>query len=141
MAARTRPGERFSKSVRISAADAAQFARAAGDDNPLHHDPQHAARTRFGRVIASGPQTSALLMACTASHFAQTGPMLGLDFGFRFKKAVFVDQTVRLDWLVVSVRPSASLGGEIVDLRGRMVDESGTTVVGAKGRVLLCEEL
>ena len=138
---RARPGERFSRTVDLTRRSVADFARAAGDDNPIHHDGAFAAATSFGRVIASGPQTSALLMAHTASHFSESGPMLGLEFGFKFRRPVFADQTVRLDWLVISVRESSSLGGEIVDLRGRMVDEEGTTVVGAKGRVLLRDEL
>ena len=138
---RTRPGERFSKSVHLTPESVASFAAAAGDDNPLHHDAAHAAGTSFGRVIASGTQTSALLMAHTATHFSESGPMLGLEFGFRFRRPVFADQTVRLDWLVVAVRASERLGGEVVDLRGRMVDAAGETVVGARGRVLLRDEL
>jgi len=140
MVIRARAGQRFSKSVVLSAGDVADFARAAGDENPIHHDREFAASTRFGKPIVCGPQSSALLMGFTASHFSKTGPILGLDFGFRFKAPVFADQTVHLEWLIVSVRHSEQLQGELVDLRGRMVDASGATVVGAKGRVLLRDE-
>lgn len=30
------------------------FARASGDDNPIHVDPAFSARTRFGRTVAHG---------------------------------------------------------------------------------------
>jgi acyl dehydratase len=43
--------------------------------------------------------------------------MLGLDFGFRFRRPVFADETVRLEWLVVAVRPAPRLGGATVELR------------------------
>ncbi|MFT5051202.1 MAG: 3-hydroxybutyryl-CoA dehydratase [Chlamydiales bacterium] len=140
MVVRARSGQRFSKSVTLSFDDVARFARAAGDDNPIHHDHRFAAATRFGKPIASGPQTSALLMAFTASHFSGSGPILGLDFGFRFKAPVYADQTVRMEWLIISVKRSERLQGDLVDLRGRMLDAAGATVVGAKGRILLREE-
>ena len=137
MSTRARSGERFSTHVDLSEDEISRFARASGDENPLHHDPAFAARTRFGGVIASGPHTSALLMGCTASHFSRSGPMLGLEFSFRFRQPVHANQTLSIEWLVVAVRTSRRLGGDVVDLRGRMQDATGNTVVGAKGRVLL----
>jgi hypothetical protein len=58
--------------------------------------------------------------------------MLGLDFGFRFRRPVFADETVRLEWLVVAVRPAPRLGGATVELRGRLRNAAGETAVGAK---------
>ena len=138
---RAAKGDRFGSRVELSEADVGRFARSSGDENPLHHDRDYASSTRFGGLLASGPHTSALLMGCTASHFSRTGPMLGLDFAFRFKKPVLANQTVTIEWLVVDVRASARLGGALVELRGRMRDAGGTTVVGASGRVLLCDDL
>jgi len=138
---RARPRERFSAEVTLTPESVSAFARAAGDLNPLHHDEAHAAGTRFGARIASGAQTSALLMSLTATHFAQGGDMLGLDFSFRFRRPVFAEEILRLEWLVVAVRPSPSLGGELVELRGRLLNQAGETAVGAKGRVLLVDEL
>ena len=74
------PRERFSREVALSRAMVTEFAMAAGDNNPIHHDPVFAATTRFGRPTASGPHTTALLLALTASHFSQRGAMLGLEF-------------------------------------------------------------
>jgi 3-hydroxybutyryl-CoA dehydratase len=138
---RARPGDRFSKEVRLTPEAVSKFAREAGDANPVHHDDEHARGTRFGELIASGPQTSALLMGLTASHFSAGGAMLGLDFSFRFKRAVPASGTVRLEWLVVRVRASERLGGEVVDLRGRLQNEDGATAVGASARVLLLDRL
>ncbi len=137
---KVQPRERFSSQVQLSPDSVADFARAAGDMNPLHHDAEFAARSRFGKLIASGPQTSAMLMALTASHFSKSANMLGLDFWFRFKKPVLADESVKLEWMVISVQPCARLAGDLVDLRGRLVNESGQTAVGAKGRVLILNE-
>jgi len=117
------------------------YARAAGDDNPVHHDPRFAASTRYGRVIASGTHTTALLLGLTASHFAKKGAMVGLEFWVRFRRPIYADETIRLEWLVVKVTPNEKLDGDVVDLRGRIKGEDGRTAVGAKGRVLVADHL
>lgn len=135
------PNERFSERVALSPAAVSEVARAFGDHNPLHHDPEHAANTRYRRLLASGPQTTAQLMALTATHFSRRGAVVGLAFWFRFREPVYADDTIDLEWLVISVKENARLHGEIIDLRGRVRKESGVTAVGAKGRVLVTEQL
>lgn len=100
-----------------------------------------AASTRYGRLIASGAHTTALLLGLTAAHFSQRGAMVGLEFWVRFRRPVFADETVRLQWLVIKVTPSAKLEGDIVELRGRIQGQDGATALGAKGRVLVTERL
>jgi 3-hydroxybutyryl-CoA dehydratase len=135
------PHERFSAVLTLAPDATSAFARAAGDLNPLHHDAEFAATTRFGRMLASGPQTTGQLMALTASHFSKRGAMLGLEFWFRFRRPIYADETITLEWLVVGVKQSARVNGEIIDLRGRIRNENGETAVGAKGRVLVTEQL
>jgi 3-hydroxybutyryl-CoA dehydratase len=136
----TQPYERFSAVVPLDPKATSAFAHAVGDDNPVHHDADVAAKSRFGRLIASGPQTTAHLLALTASHFSKRGAMLGLEFWVRFRRPVYADETITLEWLVVSVKHNARLGGDVVDLRGRVRKENGETAVGAKGRILLTEK-
>src|SRR5262245_36681716 len=123
--ARARPGERFSSEVTLTPAQVASFARDVGDDNPVHHDPAHAAATRFRRLTPTGPPTTALLLALTAKHFSQRGAMLGLEFWQRFRRPIFADETIRLEWLVVKVTPNAKLNGDVVELRGRIKGADG----------------
>jgi 3-hydroxybutyryl-CoA dehydratase len=134
---RPRAHDRFTSEVQLDPSSAAAFARNAGDDNPLHHDPEVAARSRFGRLIASGPHTSALLLGLTAKHFSRFGEMLGLEFWLRFRRAVFADERITLEWLVIRVTPNAKLGGDIVELRGRVLGQDGRTALGAKGKVVV----
>jgi acyl dehydratase len=140
-AMRARPHERFSSEIRLTPALVAEYAQAAGDTNPIHRDPQFAASSRYGRLIASGTHTTALLLGLTASHFSKQGSMVGLEFWVRFRRPVFADETVRLEWLVVKVTPNVKLKGDVVELRGRIRGESGETALGAKGRVLVTERL
>jgi 3-hydroxybutyryl-CoA dehydratase len=136
----TEPHERFSAVLALAPEATSAFAY-AGDPNPLHHDADFAMATRFGRVLASGPQTTAHLMALTASHFSKRGAMLGLEFWFRFRQPVCADETITLEWLVVAVNQNRRLNGEIIDLRGRIRKQTGETAVGAKGRILVTEKL
>jgi acyl dehydratase len=136
-----RPRDRFSSEVELNPAMVAEFAHASGDDNPLHHDPLFAATTRFRRLIASGTHTTALLLGLTASHFSKGAAMVGLEFWVKFRRPVFADETIRLEWLVIKVTTNARLGGDIVELRGRIKGEDGQTAVGAKGRVLITKHV
>ena len=135
------PRERFHSQLTLTPSQVGAYALAAGDDNPIHHDPQFAASTRYGRLIASGTHTTALLLGLTAAHFSKIGAMVGLEFWVRFRRPIYADETIRLEWLVVRVTPNEKLKGEIVELRGRILAQDGLTAVGAKGRVLVTDRL
>ncbi|MBK8099781.1 MAG: MaoC family dehydratase [Planctomycetes bacterium] len=136
-----RPHQRFSARLAIDAASISAFARAAGDENPLHHDVAYARASRYGGIVASGPQTSALLMGLAATHFSRDADMVGLEFAFRFRAAVLADDALKLEWLVAAVRPTSKPRTRVVDLYGRLCTSSGTTAVGARGRVLVTERV
>jgi len=135
------PGERFSAEVTLTPATVGEYARAAGDNNPVHHDDHFAASTRYGRLIASGTHTTALLLGLTASHFSRSGAMVGLEFWVRFRRPVYADETICLEWLVVKVTANEKLNGDVVELRGRIRGRDGQTALGAKGRVLVTDRL
>ena len=133
--------ERFASEVTLTPESVAAFSSASGDDNPIHFDADYAASTRFGRRVASGTQTSALLMGLTGSHFSKSGAVLGLEFTIRFELPVYADETIRVEWEVVNVRPNRKLNGEIVDLRGCILGQDGRIAVSANGRLLLTDRL
>ena len=135
------PRERFSSELTLTPRMVSDYAQAAGDANPIHHDPHFASSTRYGRVIASGTHTTALLLGLTASHFSKMGAMVGLEFWVRFRRPIYADETIRLEWLVIKVTPNEKLNGEIVELRGRIKGQDGHTAVGAKGLVLVTDRL
>lgn len=136
-------GEAMAMTRRFSCDEVSQFARLAGDENPIHHDLQAANDASFERQVVSGPQLSSLLMGMTATHFSKPGAkrngrsMLGLDFRFRFHKAVLADEELKFHWQVVSVRPKPSMGGDLVFLAGRINNSAGQAAVKAVGKVLV----
>ena len=135
------PGERFSSDVTLTPSTVSAYAGAAGDTNPVHHDTGFAAATRYGRPIASGTYTTALLLGLTASHYSKASAMVGLEFWVSFRRPIYADETIRLEWLVVKVTPNQKLAGDIVELRGRIRNPHGETALGAKGRILVTDRL
>jgi len=138
---RAYPRERFSTEITLTPALVATYAQAAGDTNPVHHDQDFASATRYGRLIASGTHTTALLLGLTASHYSKQGAMVGLEFWVRFRRPIYANETIRLEWMVVKVTPNEKLKGEIVELRGRIKGQNGETALGAKGRILVTDRL
>jgi 3-hydroxybutyryl-CoA dehydratase len=135
------PRERFSSKVSLTPALVSAYAEGAGDTNPVHHDSVFAAATRYGRPIASGTHTTALLLGLTASHYSKSAAMVGLEFWVRFRRPIYADETILLEWLVVKVTPNEKLRGDVVELRGRIKNQSGETALGAKGRILVTDRL
>jgi acyl dehydratase len=139
MAAPVKVGDGFERVVTLDEASIAAFAAACGDRNPLHQDRDAAARSRFGGIIASGPQTSSLLMGLCATWMTARGESVGLDFSFRFRKAVRAGETLHLAWTITRIEARPSLKGDVVALEGRAVDSAGDVTVESRGLALLLD--
>jgi len=135
-------GDSMGLSLCLSAREVSDFARLAGDENPIHHDPEAARRAGYARPVISGAQLSSRLMGLSATHFScgasgdAERSMLGLGFRFSFHRPVLCDETVQLEWRVVSVRLRPALGGHLVLLEGGVRNAEGQTAIKAEGKVL-----
>ena len=136
-----KPHDRFSAEYSLTPKMVADYARSVGDKNPIHHDSSFAAKTRYGRLIASGTHTTALILGLTASYFSKSTSMVGLDYWVGFRRPIYADETIKLEWLVIRVTPNKKLRGNIVELRGRILGQDGKTSLGAKGRLLITDKL
>jgi acyl dehydratase len=132
-------GERFTDTVHLNAESIRAFANSVGDSNPLHHDEVLAARSRFGRLIASGTHSASLLMALTASYFSRHAQPLGLEFKLHFHKAVCTGDTLELAWTVTRVQPKPSLGGDLVWLDGEARNQRGEVALAATATLLVTD--
>jgi acyl dehydratase len=130
-------GERFTDTVILSAASIRAFADSVGDSNPLHHDEVLAARSRFGRLIASGTHSSALLLGLTAAYFSRRAQPLGLEFSVQFHQAVGVGDTLELAWNVTRVQAKPSLNGDLVWLDGEARNQHGEVALAATATLLV----
>ncbi|QEL27404.1 acyl dehydratase (plasmid) [Bosea sp. F3-2] len=111
------------------------FATLTNDTNPLHHDAALASTTRFGGLIASGTQTTGLLLGSLANHIFPENASLGLGCSFRLRKAVPADAALIARWTVRSIVPKPSLNGVLVELDGGLVDQKGTVFVEASATI------
>lgn len=130
-------GDHFSRRYEFTAETIADFAARTGDLNPLHHDAHKAAGTRFGGLIASGTQASALLMGLAAAHLSKAHDTAGLEFSFRFRRAIPAGTQANLLWQVAAIEPNAKLGGDIVTLKGEITGEGGERFVTSEGRAVI----
>jgi len=133
-------GEIFERVVTFDEEGARAFALLVGDFNPIHHDEDFAAKSRFGGLIISGTQSVAYLMAMTATFVSERGAALGLEYNFRFRKGVRMGETVKLAWVVTDVTTKAGLG-EIVTFDASLtVLSSGEVAVTGWGKCALVGE-
>lgn len=101
-----RVGEAFGDTVLLSRDEVVDFATRVRDRNPMHHDEAAARASRFGGLIASGPQVASIMMGLFATHFTRRDDgvaraALGMDFQIRFKAPVRPDEEVAIRWEVV----------------------------------------
>ncbi len=137
---RTQPHERFSAQLALEPNAARAFASAVGDTNPLHHDAELAAAIALWPALRQRTADDGASAGADGFAFFQARrDAWAWNSGFGFRRPIYADETITLEWLVVSVKDSPRLDGEIIDLRGRIRKENGETAVGAKGRVLVTE--
>ena len=135
-------GEKVTRRMRYSRDDIAQFARMSLDENPLHLDSMVAQRARFGEIVASGQQTSAILMGMLATHYSRSDDgvprqMICLNMNFAFKAPVFAEQEIVLQWKVSSVTANVKLKGFVGLLDGHASVARGKPAVVARGTILV----
>ncbi|MGF1621567.1 MAG: MaoC family dehydratase [Rhodomicrobiaceae bacterium] len=114
------------------------FAEETGDTNPLHHDEARAAASRFGGIIACGAHMSGVLMSLGAAQAAeQQGENVGLDFSFRFRKAIPAGMAATFSWTVTEIEWSDKLKGDLIKSEGYIKDDAGTVYVVGHSKAVL----
>jgi len=113
----------------VTEADVAQFAGLSGDFNQIHTDVEFARQTPYGQRIAHG----LLGLAVASGLAARTGLIEGTVQAFtglawKFKAPVFFGDTIRLQARVAKLRPVPSMGGGMVILGVRLLNQRGETV-------------
>nr|PZN87069.1 MAG: acyl dehydratase [Pseudomonadota bacterium] len=89
----------------ITEADVAAFAEVTGDKNPVHLDPDFAAKTIFKERIAHGMLTASLISAVFGTKFPGPG-VIYISQTLNFRAPVKFGQTVTAKVKVVELYPA-----------------------------------
>jgi acyl dehydratase len=131
------PGTTSTKPYLFDAVGISAFAHGSGDLNPLHHDEAAASASRFKGVIASGAHMTAVLMGFGATLVSAEQESVGLEFSFKFERAIHAGTPTILSWTIVSAEPHAKLGGTLVTFEGAILGEDGKRYVSATGKAVV----
>jgi acyl dehydratase len=107
-----------------------EFAKVSGDYNPIHLDEEFARTTPFGRPIAHGLLSGALLSGIMGTRFPGRGTVL-LETSLLFKRPVFVGEKIEFRLRVEHVRPDkpiATIACQIFNSQGELTAEGETVV-------------
>ena len=130
-------GLEFQTPLSFTGEEIQRFAALVGDPNATHFDEDAAMQSRFGGIIASGAQISAVMMGRSAAYFGKFGPSIALEFDFQFRKAVRANETCTAHWTVTRVKRSSLMRGHLISIKGVLRGESGACAVRSSGTILL----
>jgi 3-hydroxybutyryl-CoA dehydratase len=113
--------------------DIVAFARVTGDDQPLHLDDAHAAKTRFKRRVAHGMLSAGFISAALGTKLAPQATVVYLGQSIRFRAPVYPGDTITARLEVTAIDPEK----RVVTCSTTCVNQSGETVTTGEALVLL----
>jgi acyl dehydratase len=131
-----RVGDAFARTVTVTDTHIVLGAGLIGDFNPHHVDDEYARKSRFGTRILHGMLTGSLMGAAVGMYFHGTA-IAYLEHNVRFTAPVRAGDTLTSRWTVTELIAKPVHGGGIVVLTGVAVNQEGTTVAEAQGKILV----
>jgi len=127
-------GDKFSTSKQITDSVVRAFADLSGDYNPIHLDEEFAKTTRFGKRIAHGMISGALISAVLGYEFKER-KVVYLSQTLKFTAPVFLDDTVTATATVANIREDKP----VVTLETICTNQNGETVVKGEAVVMVLD--
>ena len=101
-------GDRFATTREITDELIRAFAEVLGDHNPIHLDEEFAAKTRFGRRIAHGALSGALISAVLGNEFRER-KIVYLSQTMKFTAPTFIGDTITATGTIKAIRESKGI--------------------------------
>lgn len=117
-------GQRAKRTQTVEMRHLELYAEITGDRNPLHFDPDFAARTRFGRLVAQGGITAGMLNTLVAMDLPGPGTVF-LSQSLRYLAPAYVGDTLTAEIEVLSVKPDKP----VCQLKATIVNQAGTMLL------------
>ncbi len=127
-------GDKFSTTRKITDGLVRQFAEVSGDYNPIHLDDEFAKNTRFGKRIAHGMLSGALISAVLGYEFRER-KIVYLSQTMKFVHPVFIDDTVTATATVKKIRGDKP----IIKLETVCTNQNGETLVTGEAVVMILD--
>jgi len=86
-------GQESSLSLAVTSDTVEQYARLIGDTNPVHLDPEYAAKSFFRKRIAHGMLAAGLVGAVLGTRLPGPGAIY-LNQNIEFKRPINIDETI-----------------------------------------------
>jgi 3-hydroxybutyryl-CoA dehydratase len=131
----SQPLPELSKSV--SQEDINLYARASGDFNPIHIDPEFARRTPLGGTVAHGMLILAYVSQMLTLAFGRDWLNAG-SLNVRFKAPARPGDTVRIEGKVAKIEEEAD--GKLVSCQLSCTNQNGEVVIQGEAKVRLNNE-
>lgn len=125
-------GDTFTKERTVTDELVRAFAEVSGDFNPIHLDDDFAADTRFGKRIAHGMLSGALISAVLGYEFRER-KIVYLSQTLKFTLPVFIGDTVTTTATVKNIRKEKG----IVTLETICRKQDGTIAVTGQAMVMI----
>jgi 3-hydroxybutyryl-CoA dehydratase len=125
-------GDKFSKSRLITDELIRAFAEVSGDYNPIHLDEAFAKNTRFGKRIAHGMLSGALISSVLGYELSER-KIVYLSQTLKFVSPVFIGDTVTATGTVTKIREDKP----IVVIATVCTNQNGQTLVTNKTVVMI----
>jgi len=125
-------GDKFSTTKQITDEVVRAFAELSGDFNPIHLDEEFAKTTRFGKRIAHGMISGALISAVLGYQLREMS-VVYLSQTMKFTAPVFIDDTVTATATVTNIREDKP----IVTIECVCTNQNGETVVKGEGAIMV----
>ncbi len=117
-------GQKVRRSLTLTPDHVAAYAKLTGDYNPLHFDPEFAARTKFGELVVQGGLTTGLLHALVAMDLPGPGSVF-LSQNWKFTAPVYIGDTITAEAEVLSMHETKP----VCRLRMVVKRQTGETVL------------
>jgi acyl dehydratase len=117
-------GQRARRTKTVTARDVELYAEITEDRNPLHFDPDFAARTRFGRLVAQGGITSGMLNAVVAMDLPGPGTVF-MSQSLRYLAPTYLGDTLTAEVEVLAVKPDKP----VCQLKATITNQDGAVVL------------
>lgn len=128
-------GDKFSTSKQITDAVVRAFAELSGDYNPIHLDDEFASKTRFGKRIAHGMISGALISA-VLGYELKDRKIVYLSQTLKFTAPVYIDDTVTATATVTNIREDKP----VVTVETICTNQNGETVVKGEAAIMVLPE-